>query len=59
VPQVLAGRHLADSRVIHFRCRSVRIEADPLFRYNRDGESWAAGNAAFEIDPDALPFVRP
>ena len=59
VPRVLAGRHLSDPRVFHARCRALRVEADEGFRYNRDGESWGAGGAEFELQPGALPFVRP
>ena len=59
VPRVLAGRHLDDPRVFHARCRALRVEADARFRYNRDGESWGAGDAQFALQPGALPFVRP
>ena len=59
VPRVLAGGHLDDPRVFHARCRALRVEADARFRYNRDGESWGAGDAQFALQPGALPFVRP
>ena len=59
VPSVLAGRHLSDPRVFHARCSALRVKADAGFRYNRDGESWGEGDAAFELQPGALPFVRP
>lgn len=59
VPRVIAGRHLSDTGVFHARCRALRVKADPAFRYNRDGESWGAGDAEFVIQPGALPFIRP
>lgn len=59
VPRVLAGRHLADPDVEHSRARTVRVEAEPGFWFNVDGESWVSGSATFGLRPHALPFVRP
>lgn len=59
IPRVLAGRHLADPNVEHTRARTVSVEADPGFWFNVDGETWTSGSASFELQPRALPFVRP
>jgi len=59
IPRVLAGRHLADPDVEHTRARTVSVEADPGFWFNVDGETWTSGSASFELQPRALPFVRP
>lgn len=59
VPRVIAGRHLSDAGVFHARGRTVRVEADPGFRYDRDGESWGTGDAEFALQPGALSFIRP
>jgi diacylglycerol kinase (ATP) len=56
---VLSGRHLDHPGVFHARGRTVSVESDPGFRYNRDGEEWGSGNARFEICPDAIAFLRP
>ena len=59
VPHVLSGRHLDQPGVFHSRGRTVSVESDPGFRYNRDGEEWGEGSAEFEICADAVAFVRP
>jgi len=59
VPRVLSGRHLTCPGGEHVRARSLKVEADPGFGYNVDGETWLDGDASFEIRPLVLPFVRP
>ena len=59
VPRVIFGDHLARSGIFQARGRTLRVEADTGFHYNRDGEQWGSGAAEFELRPEALAFVRP
>lgn len=57
--RVVAGRHLRHDAVLGVRARHVEVAAGPEFRMNRDGETWAAGAAAFRVRPAALRILLP
>lgn len=59
VLRVLRGRHREADEVLEVTGRRVAVDAGSDFWMNLDGESWAAGSAAFDIVPHALEVLRP
>jgi diacylglycerol kinase (ATP) len=51
LPKVYRGRHLPHRNIVELRARRVRVEADPPFRIEADGETLGTTPATFEVIP--------
>lgn len=57
--RVLRGRHIGSDNVVALIGERVTLGTGHDFWMNRDGETWTAGSAVFEIVPGALPVLVP
>jgi YegS/Rv2252/BmrU family lipid kinase len=54
LPKVYRGTHLPHRNIVELRARQVRIETDPPFRIEADGETLGHTPATFEVIPQAI-----
>jgi diacylglycerol kinase (ATP) len=54
LPKVYRGRHLPHRNIVELRARRVRIEPDPPFQVEADGESLGTTPATFEVIPTPI-----
>ncbi len=54
LPRVYRGTHLPHRNIVELRGRRVRIETDPPFRIEADGETLGHTPVTFEVRPGAL-----
>ncbi len=54
LPKVYRGTHLPHRNIVELRARRVRVESDPPFLVEGDGESLGSTPATFEVIPAAI-----
>jgi diacylglycerol kinase (ATP) len=54
LPKVYRGTHLPHRNIVELRARRVRVEPDPPFQVEADGESLGTTPATFEIIPTPI-----
>jgi YegS/Rv2252/BmrU family lipid kinase len=54
LPKVYRGMHLPHRNIVELQARRVRVEADPPFQVEADGESLGTTPATFEVIPTPI-----
>jgi diacylglycerol kinase family enzyme len=54
VPRIYRGAHLPHRNIVELRATRVRVEADPPFQIEADGETLGTTPATFEIVPTPI-----
>ena len=54
LPKVYRGTHLPHRNIVELRARRVRVEPDPPFQVEADGESLGTTPATFEVIPASI-----